>query len=115
LRIGIGLLPVPLRNVALTAMELATLHRMFPNRLTAGAWATTRPWTWASSVTRRRSPKPSTGGPMREPTPWSSSPRPTTPTQKASYASSRATSVRWWADAYGVMVMVSVPLVVPLK
>ena len=36
IRVGIGLLPVPLRNVALTAMELATLERMFPGRLIAG-------------------------------------------------------------------------------
>ncbi|HEY2263780.1 MAG TPA: LLM class flavin-dependent oxidoreductase [Streptosporangiaceae bacterium] len=36
LPVAIGLLPVPLRNVALTAMELATLGRMFPGRLTAG-------------------------------------------------------------------------------
>ena len=35
-RVGIGLLPVPLRNVALTAMELATMSRLFPGRLTAG-------------------------------------------------------------------------------
>jgi alkanesulfonate monooxygenase SsuD/methylene tetrahydromethanopterin reductase-like flavin-dependent oxidoreductase (luciferase family) len=35
-RIGVGLLPVPLRNVALTAMELATLHRLFPGRLRVG-------------------------------------------------------------------------------
>jgi alkanesulfonate monooxygenase SsuD/methylene tetrahydromethanopterin reductase-like flavin-dependent oxidoreductase (luciferase family) len=34
--VGIGLLPVPLRNVALTAMEIATLARMFPGRLTVG-------------------------------------------------------------------------------
>ena len=34
--VAIGLLPVPLRNVALTAMELATLARLFPGRLTAG-------------------------------------------------------------------------------
>ncbi len=32
IRIGVGLLPVPLRNVAVTAMEAATLHRMFPGR-----------------------------------------------------------------------------------
>ncbi|PJE95764.1 LLM class flavin-dependent oxidoreductase [Streptomyces carminius] len=32
LRVGVGLLPVPLRNVALTAMEAATVHRMFPGR-----------------------------------------------------------------------------------
>jgi alkanesulfonate monooxygenase SsuD/methylene tetrahydromethanopterin reductase-like flavin-dependent oxidoreductase (luciferase family) len=34
--VAIGLLPVPLRNVALTAMEIATLARLFPGRLTAG-------------------------------------------------------------------------------
>ncbi|MCC5480677.1 LLM class flavin-dependent oxidoreductase [Streptomyces sp. NPDC059680] len=33
-RVGVGLLPVPLRNVALTAMESASLHRMFPGRAT---------------------------------------------------------------------------------
>jgi alkanesulfonate monooxygenase SsuD/methylene tetrahydromethanopterin reductase-like flavin-dependent oxidoreductase (luciferase family) len=36
LRVGIGLMPVPLRNVALTAMELATLARLFPGRLVPG-------------------------------------------------------------------------------
>lgn len=36
LRVGIGLLPVPLRNVALTAMELATLARLFPDRVRPG-------------------------------------------------------------------------------
>jgi alkanesulfonate monooxygenase SsuD/methylene tetrahydromethanopterin reductase-like flavin-dependent oxidoreductase (luciferase family) len=36
LRIGIGVLPVPLRNVALAAMEIATLHRMFPGRVDVG-------------------------------------------------------------------------------
>jgi alkanesulfonate monooxygenase SsuD/methylene tetrahydromethanopterin reductase-like flavin-dependent oxidoreductase (luciferase family) len=34
--VGIGLLPVPLRNVGLTAMELATLARLFPGRLKPG-------------------------------------------------------------------------------
>jgi alkanesulfonate monooxygenase SsuD/methylene tetrahydromethanopterin reductase-like flavin-dependent oxidoreductase (luciferase family) len=33
LRVGLGLLPVPLRNVAITAMEMATLHRLFPGRV----------------------------------------------------------------------------------
>jgi alkanesulfonate monooxygenase SsuD/methylene tetrahydromethanopterin reductase-like flavin-dependent oxidoreductase (luciferase family) len=33
LRVSVGLLPVPLRNVALTAMEVATLHRLFPRRV----------------------------------------------------------------------------------
>ncbi|WP_280266590.1 LLM class flavin-dependent oxidoreductase [Nocardia wallacei] len=32
LRVGIGVLPVPLRNVAATAMEIATLERLFPGR-----------------------------------------------------------------------------------
>lgn len=36
LRVGIGLMPVALRNVALTAMEIATLERMFPGRFIAG-------------------------------------------------------------------------------
>lgn len=34
LRVGVGLMPVPLRNVALTAMETATLDRLFPGRFT---------------------------------------------------------------------------------
>jgi alkanesulfonate monooxygenase SsuD/methylene tetrahydromethanopterin reductase-like flavin-dependent oxidoreductase (luciferase family) len=33
LEVGVGLLPVPLRNVALTAMEIATLDRLFPGRI----------------------------------------------------------------------------------
>ena len=36
LAVGIGLLPVPLRNVALTAMELATIERLFPGRFVPG-------------------------------------------------------------------------------
>lgn len=32
LRVRVGLIPVPLRNVALTAMEAATIARMFPGR-----------------------------------------------------------------------------------
>lgn len=36
LRVGVGLLPTPLRNVALTAMEAATLHRLFPRRAILG-------------------------------------------------------------------------------
>lgn len=36
LRIGIGIAPMPLRNVALTAMEIATLERLFPGRLLPG-------------------------------------------------------------------------------
>lgn len=36
LRVGIGLMPAPLRNVALTAMEITTLARLFPGRLVPG-------------------------------------------------------------------------------
>src|SRR5947208_7235065 len=42
--IAIGLLPVPLRNVALTAMEIATLARLFPGRLTAGIGHGVQDW-----------------------------------------------------------------------
>lgn len=36
LRVGVGILPVPLRNVALTAMEIATLRRLFGERAMVG-------------------------------------------------------------------------------
>lgn len=36
LRVGVGLLPVPLRNPALAAMEMATLARLFPGRFLPG-------------------------------------------------------------------------------
>jgi alkanesulfonate monooxygenase SsuD/methylene tetrahydromethanopterin reductase-like flavin-dependent oxidoreductase (luciferase family) len=43
-RVGVGLLPVPLRNVALTAMEVATLDRMFPGRLVVGVGHGVQDW-----------------------------------------------------------------------
>jgi alkanesulfonate monooxygenase SsuD/methylene tetrahydromethanopterin reductase-like flavin-dependent oxidoreductase (luciferase family) len=43
-RVGIGLLPVPLRNVALTAMEIATLHRLFPGRFLVGIGHGVQDW-----------------------------------------------------------------------
>jgi alkanesulfonate monooxygenase SsuD/methylene tetrahydromethanopterin reductase-like flavin-dependent oxidoreductase (luciferase family) len=36
LQVGVGLLPVPLRNPALAAMEIATVARMFPGRFRPG-------------------------------------------------------------------------------
>ncbi len=36
LRIGIGISPMPLRNVAIAAMEIASVERMFPGRLIPG-------------------------------------------------------------------------------
>ncbi|MFI8948772.1 LLM class flavin-dependent oxidoreductase [Streptomyces sp. NPDC053750] len=44
MRVGVGLLPVPLRNVALTAMEAATLHRMFPGRAILGVGHGVQDW-----------------------------------------------------------------------
>jgi len=42
--VGIGLLPVPLRNPALAAMELATLARMFPGRFTVALGHGVQDW-----------------------------------------------------------------------
>lgn len=42
--VGIGLMPTPLRNVALTAMEVATLARMFPGRLRPGIGHGVQSW-----------------------------------------------------------------------
>lgn len=44
LRVGIGLMPTPLRNVALTAMEIATLARAFPDRLLPGIGHGVQEW-----------------------------------------------------------------------
>jgi alkanesulfonate monooxygenase SsuD/methylene tetrahydromethanopterin reductase-like flavin-dependent oxidoreductase (luciferase family) len=44
LRVGVGLLPVPLRNVALAAMEAATLHRLFPGRAVLGVGHGIQDW-----------------------------------------------------------------------
>ncbi len=44
IRVGIGLLPVPLRNVALTAMEIATLERLFPGRVIPGIGHGVQDW-----------------------------------------------------------------------
>lgn len=44
LTVGVGVLPVPLRNVALTAMEIATLHRAFPGRVRIGMGHGVQDW-----------------------------------------------------------------------
>ncbi|WP_419998728.1 LLM class flavin-dependent oxidoreductase [Streptomyces boninensis] len=44
LRVGVGLAPVPLRNVALTAMETATLDRLFPGRFQLGVGHGVQDW-----------------------------------------------------------------------
>jgi alkanesulfonate monooxygenase SsuD/methylene tetrahydromethanopterin reductase-like flavin-dependent oxidoreductase (luciferase family) len=42
--VGVGLFPVPLRNVALTAMEVATLERLFPGRCRIGVGHGVQEW-----------------------------------------------------------------------
>jgi 5,10-methylenetetrahydromethanopterin reductase len=50
IQVRIGLLPVPLRNVALTAMELATLDRLFPGRFAAGVGHGVQEWMAQAGV-----------------------------------------------------------------
>jgi alkanesulfonate monooxygenase SsuD/methylene tetrahydromethanopterin reductase-like flavin-dependent oxidoreductase (luciferase family) len=55
IRVGVGLLPVPLRNVALTAMEIATVERLFPGRFVPGIGHGVQSWM-AQTGTRVDSP-----------------------------------------------------------
>jgi alkanesulfonate monooxygenase SsuD/methylene tetrahydromethanopterin reductase-like flavin-dependent oxidoreductase (luciferase family) len=50
LEVGIGLLPVPLRNVALAAMEIATLDRTFPGRFHAAVGHGVQGWMGQAGV-----------------------------------------------------------------
>ncbi|KAA0081856.1 LLM class flavin-dependent oxidoreductase [Mycolicibacterium sp. P9-64] len=42
--VGVGVLPVPMRNVAITAMEIATLERAFPGRVRIGVGHGVQDW-----------------------------------------------------------------------
>lgn len=53
LRVGIGITPAPLRSPALLAMELATLARVFPDRLVAGIGHGVREWMERAGVAPR--------------------------------------------------------------
>ena len=44
LRVGIGVLPVPLRNIVTTAMDAAMLYRLFPDRVTVGVGHGVQSW-----------------------------------------------------------------------
>jgi alkanesulfonate monooxygenase SsuD/methylene tetrahydromethanopterin reductase-like flavin-dependent oxidoreductase (luciferase family) len=44
LRVGVGVLPVPLRNVATAAMDAAMLHRLFPGRVIIGVGHGVQDW-----------------------------------------------------------------------
>ncbi|MFL6124477.1 LLM class flavin-dependent oxidoreductase [Actinophytocola sp.] len=54
-RVGVGLLPVPLRNVALSAMEVATIERLFPGRATLAFGHGLQKWMGQAGV-RAESP-----------------------------------------------------------
>ncbi|WP_243755500.1 LLM class flavin-dependent oxidoreductase [Agrococcus sp. TF02-05] len=54
-RVGIGLMPVPLRAVALTAMEIATLERIAPGRVLPGVGHGVLEWMGQAGV-RAQSP-----------------------------------------------------------
>ena len=43
-RVGLGLMPAPLRNVALAAMEVATVARLFPGRFVPGVGHGVQEW-----------------------------------------------------------------------
>ena len=49
-RVGLGLMPAPLRAVPLTAMEVATVQRMFPGRFVAGMGHGVQDWMGQSGV-----------------------------------------------------------------
>jgi alkanesulfonate monooxygenase SsuD/methylene tetrahydromethanopterin reductase-like flavin-dependent oxidoreductase (luciferase family) len=55
LRVGVGVLPVPLRNVALAAMEVAAVERMFSQRFMFGVGHGIQEWMGQAGV-RVRSP-----------------------------------------------------------
>ncbi|WP_206685918.1 LLM class flavin-dependent oxidoreductase [Kribbella qitaiheensis] len=44
IRVGAAILPIPLRNVAQAAMEIATIDRLFPGRFVAGIGHGVQPW-----------------------------------------------------------------------
>src|SRR4051812_43220992 len=44
LRVGIGIMPVPFRNVALAAMEIATLRRLYGERALVGVGHGVQDW-----------------------------------------------------------------------
>lgn len=43
-RMAVGLLPVPLRNVGIAAMEIATMQRLFPGRIAIGVGHGVQDW-----------------------------------------------------------------------
>jgi alkanesulfonate monooxygenase SsuD/methylene tetrahydromethanopterin reductase-like flavin-dependent oxidoreductase (luciferase family) len=50
LRVGIGVMPIPFRNVALAAMEVATIERVFPGRILPGFGHGVQEWMGQAGV-----------------------------------------------------------------
>jgi len=50
LRVGLGIMPAPLRSTAITAMEVATLARMFPGRFVPGVGHGVQEWMGQAGV-----------------------------------------------------------------
>ncbi|WP_454041746.1 LLM class flavin-dependent oxidoreductase [Cellulosimicrobium sp. Marseille-Q8652] len=50
LRVGLGLMPAPLRSTAITAMEVGNLGRMFPGRFVAGVGHGVQEWMGQAGV-----------------------------------------------------------------
>ena len=50
IRVGIGLMPAPLRSVGVTAMEIATISRMFPGRFVPGIGHGVQEWMAQAGV-----------------------------------------------------------------
>ncbi|MBD5785171.1 LLM class flavin-dependent oxidoreductase [Cellulosimicrobium terreum] len=50
LRVGLGIMPAPLRSTAITAMEVATLGRAFPGRFVAGVGHGVQDWMEQAGV-----------------------------------------------------------------
>ncbi|MGF0115315.1 LLM class flavin-dependent oxidoreductase [Promicromonospora sp. Marseille-Q5078] len=50
IRVGIGLMPAPLRSTAVTAMEIATVARMFPGRFVPAVGHGVQEWMGRSGV-----------------------------------------------------------------
>ncbi len=50
IRVGVGILPMPLRNVALLAMEIATIDRLYPGRLRLGVGHGVQEWMQQAGV-----------------------------------------------------------------
>ncbi|WP_133977221.1 LLM class flavin-dependent oxidoreductase [Kribbella voronezhensis] len=50
IRVGAAILPVPLRNVTQSAMEIATIDRLYPGRFVAGIGHGVQPWMEQAGV-----------------------------------------------------------------